>query len=517
MRLFERLGVSFSALFLASCATSQLDLAPERPDRPWNAPVQAGEIVAARAQPAPPSGGYVLPPNPEMAKVEPPPALQAGHAYTLAELIDIAESRDPQTRIAWDQARDAALATGVARSAFLPLLTASVIGGYQGSNQQQSLPGTQASSGSTLTGSISVISLNWLLFDFGGRAAILDIAKQASVISNIGFTAAHQNLIYRVSLAFYADAAARARQATAKQALDDAQAVQAAADARYAHGEGTVVEVAQAHQSTAQAEYAEIRADGAVADARQALINAMGVSPLTQLTVADVTHRELSAKANGPIDEVVSAALSRRPDVLSAYAARKASLAKVRAAKAEFMPKVFLSASTGYITDNLQVSGLPGFGGEGTFLNLPSNNAGLNLLGNRVAGTVLLGVTLPLFDGGLRAANLKRAHIDADRADERLTQVRDEAAREVVSAGISVKTSVAAYHAAQALVAASQTSFDSALTAYKHGVGSITDVTVAESKLLDARNVATDAYSAALSAAAGLALSAGALGGPPME
>jgi outer membrane protein TolC len=48
-------------------------------------------------------------------------------------------------------------------------------------------------------------------------------------------------------------------------------------------------------------------------------------------------------------------------------------------------------------------------------------------------------------------------------------------------------------------------------------VGSITDVTVAESKLLDARNVATDAYSAALSAAAGLALSAGALGGPPTE
>jgi outer membrane protein len=124
---------------------------------------------------------------------------------------------------------------------------------------------------------------------------------------------------------------------------------------------------------------------------------------------------------------------------------------------------------------------------------------------------------VPLFDGGLRAANLKRAHIDADRADERLTQVRNEAAREVVSAATSIKTSVAAYNAAQALVSASQTSFDSALAAYKHGVGSITDVTVAETKLLDARNVATDAYSAALSAAAGLAFSAGALGAAPAE
>ena len=66
-------------------------------------------------------------------------------------------------------------------------------------------------------------------------------------------------------------------------------------------------------------------------------------------------------------------------------------------------------------------------------------------------------------------------------------------------------------------VAASQTSFNAALGAYKHGVGSITDVTVAESKLLEARNVATDAYSAALSAAAGLAFSAGALGAAPTE
>jgi outer membrane protein TolC len=508
MRQSEHLGAALFALLLAGCATRDLDLAPQRPDRPWNAPVQAGEIIAARAPPAPPSGGYVLPPNPAMAKVDPPPALQLGHAYTLDELIDIAESLDPQTRIAWDQARDAALATGVARSAFLPELTASVIGGVQSGHQEKSLDGGQASGTSTLTGSISALSLKWLLFDFGGRAATLDIAKQGSVISNIGFTAAHQNLIYRVSLAFYADAAARARQATAKQTLTDAQAVQAAADARYAHGEGTVVEASQAHQATAQADYARIRADGEATDARQALINAMGVPPTTRLTVADVPHRELSAQADGPIDGVVSAALSRRPDVLAAYAARKASLAKIEAAKAEFMPKVFLSASGGYTTGNLQSPVLPGFGGEGALLNLS---------GNRLGGTVLLGVTVPLFDGGLRAANLKRARVDADRADQQLSQVRNEAARQVVSAGTSLKTSVAAYHAATALVAASQTSFDSALAAYKHGVGSITDVTVAESKLLDARNTATDAYSSALSAAAGLAFSAGALGAAPTD
>lgn len=506
MRQSVRLGATAAlAALLAGCASSELALAPDRPDRPWNAPVQDGEIVAAPSTSGAPPGGYVLPANPALGKIAPPPALEGGHAYSLAELIDIAESHSPQTRIAWDQARDAALEAGIARSAFLPDLTATVIGGYQGGHQEQRLVGAEASGQSNLSGSISALSLKWLLFDFGERAAALDMAKQGSVISNIGFTAAHQNLIYRVSLAFYADAAARARQATAVQALSDAQAVEAAADARYAHGEGTVVETAQARQATAQDEYAKIRADGAADDARQALINAMGVSPMTRLTVEDVSRRKLSAEAGAPIEALVSAALSQRPDVLSAYAARKASLAKVRQAEAEFMPKVFLFASGQYTDGRLQApAALPGFGG--TILDQTGNGPG---------ETVLLGVTVPLFDGGMRSAALKRAHVDADRADEQLAQVRDEAARDVISAATTVKTSVAAYDATEALVSASQTSFDAALAAYKHGVGSITDVTVAESKLLDARNLATDSYNSALSAAVALAFSAGVLGAPP--
>jgi len=40
--------------------------------------------------------------------------------------------------------------------------------------------------------------------NFGERAALVDVAKQGWVISNIAFTFAHQQVIYNVSLAFYA-------------------------------------------------------------------------------------------------------------------------------------------------------------------------------------------------------------------------------------------------------------------------------------------------------------------------
>nr|WP_234745007.1 hypothetical protein [Burkholderia sp. WTPI3] len=51
-------------------------------------------------------------------------------------------------------------------------------------------------------GTISALSLQWLLFDFGGRAARVEAAEQASVASNVAFTAVHQQ-IHDVTVAYY--------------------------------------------------------------------------------------------------------------------------------------------------------------------------------------------------------------------------------------------------------------------------------------------------------------------------
>jgi outer membrane protein len=69
--------------------------------------------------------------------------------------------------------------------------------------------------------------------------------------------------------------------------------------------------------------------------------------------------------------------------------------------------------------------------------------------------------------------------------------------------------------ASKSLASAAQTTFNAALAAYQHGVGSITDPTLANSQLLQAKNASTDAYSTALSAAAMLALATGTLGAAP--
>ena len=306
-----------------------------------------------------------------------------------------------------------ALAAGIAKSTYLPRLTAAAIGGNQLSQIAGPLGTTVTNQ---LRGTISLVSFDWLLFDFGQRAAVVEAASQASVISNIGFTAAHQQLIYDVSSAFYANAAARARVGNAVQSLENAKSVQAAAEDRMKRGVGTVVEVAQARQATAQARLVKIQATGAAQNAHLTLVSAIGISPLTQIKVADVSDRRLSPELAGSAEKIISVALARRPDILAAYAAQKASLANVRAAEAEFFPKLFLAGTGSYNNGTLSVSGVPSIGNVSPILNLSPKGFG---------ATVLAGVTVPVFDGGTRAAILEQAQTKADNAGLALNSTRD--------------------------------------------------------------------------------------------
>ena len=156
---------------------------------------------------------------------------------------------------------------------------------------------------------------------------------------------------------------------------------------------------------------------------------------------------------------------------------------------------------------------IPGIDQQLPIVNLPGNSLGVSQ--TQLAATALIGATVPLYDGGARAARLEQARDTVDKADTTLIQIRNEAVRQIVVARNTLTTSISAYSAATALASAAQTSFNAALAAYRNGVGSISDATTAERQLLAAKNAATDAYSAALSAAATLALATGVLGSAP--
>ena len=232
----------------------------------------------------------------------------------------------------------------------------------------------------------------------------------------------------------------------------------------------------------------------------------MGVSPLSQLRIAELPQRPLPQSLGGAIADIVAEALARRPDILAAQAEQQAGAAGIRAAEADFLPKVFLGAMGGYVSGNLGLSTTPPLGPP-----LPT----VNFAGSHWGSSVMVGVNLPLYDGHTRDAALQQARLNADKAAAAYEQARNQAVRQVVAAKNALETSLAANEAAAALQLAAQTTYDAAVDAYRLGVGSVTDATLAQTQLLAARQAASDAYSQTLAAAATLAFATGSLGASP--
>ncbi|MEN3167913.1 TolC family protein [Gluconobacter sp. OJB] len=518
----KRIFFATLSLVLSGCATSELDTAPASPDQPWQPNVTAGGVIIPGKEkklsklsfPA----KYTLPSNPNAVIQGEAPLLndQKKDSYTLADLIDVAQSSNPQTRKAWNTARDAALAVGIIKSTYLPTLTATVVGGWSRAKSQT----TDASFDADNYGSIGIngnpkrrssgsaevqtVGLRWLLFDFGRRESLISAARQAQLATNVLFTGVHQKIIYGVTTAFYTHAAASTRVQLLQTSLENAEHVQAAAEARLKQGQGTIMDVTQARQVTAQVNLRLVQAQGEEQNTYLALLNNMGVSTESRINLEDVSGRSLSLEDVRLSDEVVKAAVGRRPDVLAAYAAMRSAQSRISAARAAFLPSIFMTGNVAYSTGRTNLTSIPSAS--------DSVSPTLNLSGNRFSTLILGGISVPIFDGGLRSAIVKRAQDQEDSAEATLRQTVNGAVQQIVLAENALHTSLQAYDAASKLRVASQTNFDAALLSYRSGTGSVTQTELAQNGLLDANLSRSDAYYAALIAAAGLAFGTGSLG-----
>src|SRR5438477_3216092 len=141
--------------------------------------------------------------------------------YNLAELIDIAERNNPDARVAWERARQAAAAVGLSESAYYPYLAASAAAGYDRAfipfptlavDKAKLLTGpplaaVSISGGSSLVTEARVyrgeLSAKWLLLDFGERSAVVASAKGQLMVANVGFNGTHQKIVWQGTGRFY--------------------------------------------------------------------------------------------------------------------------------------------------------------------------------------------------------------------------------------------------------------------------------------------------------------------------
>lgn len=472
-RCIERSSLNLALVVGLMNAPLAAPQAPPSPEQPWAIPEAASRRAAAL--------GETVPAVPHKQ-------------YDLVALVDLAERANPNTRAAWEVAREAAAAIGLAESAYLPQLSLQAIGGYQ--HTPLPAPKNLVPAGYFVSDTREVIptlALKWLLFDFGRRDAQLQAARADSFVANVAFTGAHQKLIFAVSQAYFDLGAARGRLHAAQKALSTAITTQDAATAKQNNGLATVVAVAQAQRQTAQARYTLAAAEGAERTARANLIAALGVPAATEIDVVDSAELPLPPAPADSVSKAVNQALAHRPDVIAALGKVDAAQAALKGERRSYYPVIELAGQAFQNIGSLSSDGMP-------YSNI-----------NRPGQSIFLSFSVPLFDGGMRRNRVSMADAKVREAEDELAAARDSASQQVVRAYNGLVTSLAEYEAATALSQAAHTAYDAALRSYRQGVGTYTDLATEENAVVQGETQVEDARANSHTAAAALALSMGAI------
>ena len=499
------------ALSVPMCGCNDTrDLAPASPDTPWQtttAPGASPQTAPPRTPPAALTSGavpgrYDLPRDRALPWPDDQPTIDAAHAYSLVELIDIAQRTNKQTRIAWEEARQAAISVGISRAAYLPSITVDALGGYQRSVTPFP-PGLSTIGPFKLNNSGYIISntegifpsltMSYLLFDFGGRAATVQAAKQTSFAANVSFTAAHQEVILDVSRSYFELAAADAQGVSAAQSLVNAQLLLDSADDKLRHGEGTVTDVDSARSSVAQARYAIAQAASTRSAALFSLLSAMGAPPDVKLHVAFPSTRILPRQLATTVQDLMRTALERRPDLLADLAKLRASQAEIASARSDLLPKVLFSAK-----------------GSGKYGQISINDFPSSSIRGTEAG-VYLDFSWSIYQAGQMRNRIRLAQSAAAEAADTLQQAQEQAMRQVALNYDELATGLVQYNAALETQSAAQTSFASASDSYRHGVATLTQAANAQTALATATSTVAAVHAEVLTTAAALAFATGQL------
>jgi outer membrane protein TolC len=467
MTILARRGVLLFLLLYATQAFSQT--APASSDHPWHATGELGIETDSKSV------------------REPPFNVDPVKTYSLAELIDLAESHNPETRLAWERARAQAAALGIVQSELYPTLAAAALSGVE--REQVYL--TNRFYRQTIAEFRVAFDLNYTVFDFGARAGRIDAAKAEVLAANFAFNDTHRNVIYSVEQAYYQLLNATGQEDAAQASLANARTVQQAAEERLNNGLATLPDVLEARSATAQAEYELQSVLGAEEIARGNLATALGTSPTITIHAQPLKELPIPDAAVDSIDLTIDRALAQRPDLMQRVAEIRSANARVKEARAAFYPSLSFEASP--TAQSL-------YGLQQTF---PwGHTAGL-------AGGLEFRLNWTVFDGGARRSSLAEAKANVHAAEAQVNVARDQIADQVWTAYSNLNTAFRQRQAAIALLEAASKSYDAALESYNYGLRNLLDVTAAQRTLAQARSTDVLARTRVLTALADLAFRTG--------
>lgn len=380
------------------------------------------------------------------------------NTLSLAEIVDIALKNNPDTRAAWMNARAAAAGYGAAQSAYLPSLN--VTAGLTRGNEGQQVK--SSGEAPAITAYDASANLSLLLFDFGGRAAGVDEARQALHAANWTHDAVIQSTILDVEVAYYNYAGAKGMLEANRASLSDAEENLKAVQEKHNIGLATIADVLQAQTAYSETMLTMQNSQGQMQVAKGGLALVLGY-PATIAEDFSVVIPEIPADTlQKNLEQMVQQALAVRPDLLASRSAVFSAQAKARQARSALLPSLMATGSSSRV--RLQ---------------------GQEKYNNYYTGTLAL--SLPLFNGFSKQYNYLRAKAEVEGALEDARSKELSVIFQVYAAYSDFRTAGIRMNTVNALMSSAAKSEEVAIGRYKEGVGTILDLLSAQRALAQAR------------------------------
>ncbi len=427
------------------------------------------------------------PPAPSVPPPLPTPQPTDLGVLTLPRAVDIALQSNPSTRAAWLAARAAQEALGSRRSTYYPELNLNA--SY--TRARQATQGGTTIFHSTTYG--PSLALTYLLFDFGGRAAQVEEARQTLIAANFAHNQKMQNVMLQTQQSFYGYLDAKALLDAQSATLRERQANVDAAEARHRAGVATIADVLQAQTALSQARLTYESLEQNLRILQGTLATAMGVPVTTRFDIGtlptDIPVQEVSTA----VDALIAQAEQQRPDFAAARAAIERAENRVREVRAQGLPTLGLAANAGR-----------------------THFAGIT---SRTTSPYSIGVVMrfPLFTGFRTLYDVREAQAEAQVALEDARSLQYQIDLQVWTSYYGLSTATQRVRTSRDFLASAQQTAEVATNRYRGGVGNIIDVLTAEAALESARAQEVQARADWLLAVAQLAHDTGTLEPPAQE
>ena len=369
--------------------------------------------------------------------------------FDLLEVVDLALCNNPQTREKWANTRAQTAQVGVSKAGYFPGVSLNASGNRTKTETAPSVDRRGVG-----------VTISYLLYDFGARAANLENARQLLAAASAAQDSTVQTVFLAAVQAFYQTQATLAALDAAIESERAAKQSFAAAEARYTAGSATPADKLQAQTAYSQATLNRITADGNLKIAQGTLANMLGLDADHNVSLATSNTTAMPNDFEGDINTLIEQARRRRPDLHAVAAQVKAAQASADAARAAGRPIISLAASAEQ-----------------------NNSAGINSHGTVVG----INLNVPLFSGYAPTYRTRAAEAQTDARKAQLEQLRLQVSLDVWTAYQHLTTATQSLRTTADLLNSAEQSERVVLGRYKAGVGSMLDVLNAQSVLAGAR------------------------------